>query len=609
MKILGISCHYHDASAALVVDGRLIASAAEERFSRHKHDPTFPSEAARFCLRQGGLKGEDLDFVAFHEDPATKLSRTLSTSLFRFPFSLPTFLKTAREAMSTGLWIQRDLSRRLQVPAEKVICVPHHMSHAAHSFLTSPFSEAAVVTLDAVGEWTSSAIFRANRKDGNCAIEPVDVSPFPHSLGLVYSAFTSFLGFKVNDGECSTMALAGFGKPRFVEQVRQILRVREDGTHEVEDGWFDLASDGDVPVTKKFVSAFGKPRHFRDKYSFDSLEDIAPMVGDDEQRFADVACSIQQVLEEAVVAYARRARRLTGLPHVAYAGGVALNCVANGVLMRERAFDEVYIPPDPGDGGGAAGAALYLHSLKCAVPKASSDFHPYFGASIAAEELEGVIPHLSPEVWSRFSLLRPRPLKTGDLKSHRFPDESSMLQWTAERIHEGRIVGWCQGRFENGPRALGNRSILIRPGDCALARRLSERVKLRAAFRPYAASFTDAEALRSLESEDLLRMSTSRWMQASFKVKDEAKAALRAAMHVDGTTRPHCVSRSENPLYHDLLVEIGRRSGREAVLNTSLNEAGYPLAASATDALMIFSRTDLDILVLGNYALEKPWKS
>jgi carbamoyltransferase len=440
-------------------------------------------------------------------------------------------------------------------------------------------------------------------------IEPVDVSPFPHSLGLVYSAFTSFLGFKVNDGECSTMALAAFGQPRFVDQVRRILRVGEDGAHEVEEGWFDLTSDHDVPVTRKFISVFGEPRRSRDKYTFDNLRDAPSSADDEERRFADVACSVQQVLEEAVLAYARRARRLTGLPCLAYGGGVALNCVANGKLVRSGIFEDVYIPPDPGDGGGAAGAALYLSSLKNSVPAPARDFHPYGGASIAAEELEELAPYLSPEVWSRFSLMQPRAVRKEDLRTYGFNGEQEMLEWTADRIHEGKIVGWCQGRFENGPRALGNRSILIRPDDVTLARRLSGRVKRRAPFRPYAASLTEEEARRSLEAEGLERKTTSRWMQSSFRVKDGAKAALRAAIHVDGTTRPNCVLREENPLYHSLLVAIGRRSGREAVLNTSLNEAGYPLVASVADALMLFSRTDLDILIVGHYALEKAWKS
>ena len=604
MKVLGISSNYHDASAALVAGGRVVAAAAEERFTRQKHDPGFPSRSIAYCLREAGVEGSELDLVAYHEETATKLTRSLATSVVGWPFSFPAFYKTAREFVTGGSWIQNEISRRVDIDPSRVVFVPHHMSHAAYAFVGSAFEESAVMTIDAVGEWISSAIFRASMRNGRPHIEPVAVSPFPHSLGLAYSAFTSFLGFKVNDGECSTMALAAFGQPRYADEVRKVIRVRPDGGHEVDLSYFDFRSDTELPVTRKFLGAFGAPRPCKKPVPFDCLGRSAPAPDGDDQRFADVAASLQLVLEEAVLAYARRARELTGSERLCYGGGVALNCVANARLLVSGLYKEIYIPPDPGDGGGALGAALYAHGLKAPF-EIGRGIGPFQGQACQESELAQYEENLDPSRWHHFSKLKLRPLRRENLHWRRFEQAEELCSAVAERIARGRSVGWVQGRFENGPRALGNRSILLRPDDPELAARLSGAVKLRASFRPYALAVTEKEARRSFGLSEGRIPGPARWMQSVMAVKPEHRASYRAALHVDGTTRLQVVDPEESPLFHELLCRVGAATGREALLNTSFNESGFPIVATSSDALLTFARTGLDALAVGRQLVEK----
>lgn len=593
MRVLGLSSNYHDASASLVVDGEVVFSAAEERYSRQKHDPTFPSHSIRACLAAGGITADDLDYVAYHEDPVTKLSRTLATSLSRWPMSFPTFFKSAKEAVTSGLWIKADISNALGISPKKVVYAPHHMSHAAHAFLTSPFSDAAVMTLDAVGEWTSSALFKARHVDGRMEMEAVDVSPFPHSVGLFYSAFTSFLGFKVNDGECSTMALASYGQPRFVEEVSRVLRIQADGSHELDLDYFDFRGDTDIPVTEKLVKVFGQPRHFKEPLAYSAMAALGE--GD---HYADIAASVQAVTESAVLAWAQRALEVTGAPALCYAGGVALNCVANQRLLE--AVPRLYIPPDPGDGGGAMGAALLVHD-KVDGSKTPSRISPFCGGRTDEDDVPSLLEHLEPEKWHTFTRLGVDRLEPGQVKLKEL-SETGLVEEVTRRLERGEVVGWCQGRFENGPRALGGRSILARPDRVDVAERMSARIKLRAPFRPYAASMTEAEAARSLVDPV---HGLHRWMQASARVADDAFVDLRAACHANGTTRPQVVDGAEVPLYERLLQACGQAWGREAVLNTSFNERGMPMVGDAVHALLSFARTDLDAVAIGPMLIYK----
>lgn len=585
MKVLGISSNYHDSSAALVVDGQVIAAAAEERFSLQKHDPSFPELATRFCLERAGLKAEEIDLVCYHEDPSVKFTRTLASSFVRYPFSFPTFAKSMRDAVTSGFWVKGQISNSLGVHPSRVFCVPHHCSHAAHAFFTAAHENAAVLTIDAAGEWLSGALFRGDR--GEMSLEPLAISPFPHSLGLVYSAFTGYLGFKVNDGECSTMALAAFGKPVYADAIRRVIHDSGDGGFAVDGSYFDFTRDDSLPLRKRFLEIFGAARAPGAGYSFDCLRDDFSPVSKEEQRLADVAASLQLVTEETVLRLAEQARRLTGLDRLCLAGGVSLNCVAVGKLIESGIFRDVHVPPDPGDGGAALGAALFGSAVRGG--RAGGAFQPYLGKQYEPGPTVDMLPHLR-------SHRRVKVLVRGDLPA--------VVEKTAASLAEGKIVGWVQGRFEAGPRALGARSILADPSRVDVARRLSDSVKKRASFRPYACSVADFERDRLFEGT-AAHTAPARWMQASCRVKPEARASLRAAMHVDGTTRPHVCDEATRPEYYALLRAFGERTGTAALLNTSFNESGMPIVASPELALLSFLRTDMDMLAIGDCLITK----
>ncbi len=600
MKILGISSGYHDATAALIINGKPVASSAEERFTRKKHDPSFPINAIFDCLSQANLNGDDLNYVVFHERPFTKVTRSLSSSISDFPKSLDTFLNLSKDAIQT-FWIRQNIRKHIKIAPEKILFVPHHMSHASHAFITSPHKKAVVVTIDAVGEWISSGIFLADRTRDQIKIQPLDITPFPHSLGLFYSAMTSFLGFKVNDGECSTMALAAFGRPIYVDTLKKILQIMPDGSYALDTSWFTFKDVARAPVTKKFLDSLGNPRSCKHEFLFDPLNVKTPISAED-QKYADIACSTQHILQEAIISYMARAKNLSKEVNLCYSGGAALNCVANSVLLNKQLFNSIYIPPDPGDGGGAMGAALYVDSLM-SKNREIFDIRPNLGTHIDEASFKELATVLDPAQWHRFSSTQTPALKKTDLMVTTFSSDALLLEWLAKQLFCGRIVGWCQGRAENGPRALGYRSILLRPDDVELSRRLSKKIKLRAPFRPYAVALTQNEAIKSLEHQD--SASLSRWMQFSYKVSKSAESKLCAALHIDKTTRAQCVFPEDNPAFHNLLVSYGKLSGCEALLNTSFNESGFPLVNDSTDALLMFARTDLDILIIGNTVLEK----
>lgn len=604
MKILGISSHYHDASAAIVIDGKVVASSAEERFTLQKHDPSFPQLSIEYCLEQAGIKASDLDLVVYHEDPHSKFTRSMASAFKEFPFSLKTFIKTSKDMMTGGFWIKNDISKYLNISPHQIVFIPHHMSHAAHAFLTSSFEEAAVLTIDAVGEWNTTGLFVAKKNATNFSLEPVEMIPFPHSLGLVYSAFTGFLGFKVNDGECSTMALSAFGKPRFVDDIKKIICTNEDGLYKIDLSYFDFSTDSKLPLTPKFTAIFGEPRLYKIPLPFDAMEAVTS-ISEENQRYADIACSLQIVLEDAILLLVKRIKKISGSDNLCYAGGVALNCVANSKIIEEKIFKNIYIPPDPGDGGGAMGAALYASLLKDKNTK-PQPISAYMGKKFSSDELESMVPYVNPKDWAHFSRVKMTPIKKEEIKEFKIENKEELLSFVAKKIYEGKIVGWCQGRFENGPRALGNRSILCRPDSLEVARRLSKNIKLRAPFRPYACSLTRQEAAIVFTNEDPLQL--EKWMQSSFKIKDKYIEKIRAAAHIDHTTRAQVVDENDNPLYFKLLNEYKRLSGHAALLNTSFNEQGFPIVASPMDAFVMFARTDLDILVAGNYILEKRYE-
>lgn len=607
MNVLGLSAHFHDATASLVIDGRIQAAAAEERFSRQKHDSNLPHHATAFCLEHAGIQAGDLDAIVFYEQPSVKFTRVLASTLGAFPRSRGSFVGAMKGWLTQKLFIRNEISRALDIHPRTVHFVPHHTSHASHAFLTSPFEEAAILCVDAVGEWVCTSISRGRRGQ---AVEQLETFEYPHSLGLLYAAFTGFLGLRPNSEECSTMALAAFGKPTRVAEMKELLRLHDDGTYELATGYFDFLATSGHPFTSRLTAAFGEPAEAGLLAEhFDAFTTPTAPAPERVQRYADIAASVQVVLEEALLGLARRARAKTGCENLCFAGGVALNCVANRRLQREAPFERLFIPHDPGDGGAANGAALGWASDQgqAISPGAGADT-PYLGRAYDPGPVLDMIGRLDDEIWERTGPGSTATRVPAAVEVERFDgDDEGLYTRVADLLQDGCIVGWVSGRFENGPRALGNRSLLADPASLDTARRMSRRVKLRAPFRPYSFAVSTEDSERALSLTDADDPSTLRWMQMVADVHPDAREALRAGLHVDGTTRPQVCRAEDNPRFHALLQTFGQARGIGAILNTSLNERGSPMVASPTEALAMFARTDMDALALDGAIIRKRW--
>jgi carbamoyltransferase len=603
MKVLGISCYYHDASAALVENGQVLAAAAEERFSLQKHDPNFPKLAIEFCLNQAGISKDQIDAIVFYEEPAEKFTRVIASSISGFPFSSSMFTRSIKSWLGSKLWIKNEIAKRLDFPIEKIHSISHHLSHASHAFLGSPFNKSAVLIVDAVGEWSCTSIFYGDRDLDN-KLELIESYAYPHSLGLLFSAFTGFLGFRVNDQECNIMALASFGKPKYVDEIKKVIQLNEDGSYQIDPSYFDFEGGKSDYLRPKFIELFGPRRNFKQRMNFDCLSDVAENVADEDQRYADIAASVQQVLEEAILGLAERAKKLTGSNNLCYAGGVALNCRANSHLVNQVIFDSIYIPCDPGDGGASQGAALYFEA-KNSTKAGFQPSSPYLGKDYASSSEIKLIDHLKPSHFNRH--LKQGLSLTAELgwETIDFEKEEELLESVTRDLVQKKIVGWFQGRFENGPRALGNRSLLFLPSDILTARRCSKEVKSRAPFRPYALSITDLDAYKIFEEKVISNSSLNSWMQKTASVLPSQKNSVRAALHIDGTTRPQICLLTHNPRFFKLLQSVGEATGLSALVNTSLNDSGFPLISSPSEALILFLRTGLDTLVLENRVIRK----
>lgn len=597
-RVLGVSCFYHDSAAALVQDGRLIAACAEDRFSRVKHDSSFPVRAMTFCLERAGIPARDLDAVVFYERPQYKFIRVLRMLLSRYPRGAGKFAQAMVPWIGEKLWLRVKLSETLEIDPSIIRFVEHHESHASYAFHASPYQSAAVLTLDGVGEDTCGLIGRASRSDG---ITTLERTRFPDSLGLVYAAITGYLGFKPNDGECNTMALAAFGQPTELKMFEQILRY-SDHHPRVGPEYFDFTADESQSYRPKLLHALGA-RHRDAGAGFSSWPQSGEPPPDESRRAANIAASIQRRTEDLVLEQARRARKLSGEKSLCFAGGVALNAVAVGRLIREAGFESVFIPPDPGDGGCAVGAA-FLGAVQCGdVPAAHGGNQIYSGPVADPATVIEMLPHLDPAQFSGFTLDGVEQRASTDWRKREFEDLDERAACVADWIAKGAIVGWMCGPSEFGPRALGARSILCDPGNLATAQRLSRLVKLRAAFRPYALSVSESDAARLFVEN--WRSPAYRWMQATAEVRPEMRQRVQAALHVDGTTRPQICTRDDHPAYFALLRAIGERTGLAAVLNTSLNDSGEPLAATAEEGLLMLARTDMDVLVIDSLIIEK----
>ncbi|MFI5363967.1 MAG: carbamoyltransferase [Elusimicrobiota bacterium] len=570
MRILGLSFDYHDAAAALVVNGVPVAAASEERFSRVKHDRRLPERAARWCLGRAGLEPGDLDAVVFYEKPFRKLSRIFAGALDTFPSSSALFRRAAGAWLDERLWVGPRLERAFGLPPGKILYCEHHLSHAASAFFPSPFDEAAVLTLDGVGEWATASLGRGRRgADGGWELTLDAEMRYPHSLGLLYSAFTAYLGFEVNEGEYKVMGLAPYGRPRFADEVRRMVRPFGDGSFRLDLDWFSFQHDPIRAFSRRFEEAFGPAR--------------APDAGDPagDARFCDVAASVQLVCEELVLAMALEAHRRSGSRNLCLSGGVALNAVANARLMRESPFERVWIQPAAGDAGGALGAALYAaHAL---------------GSPARAEMRRA---DLGPE---HEPALAAAALKRAGLGREEISDEGKLCERVAGMLAGGKVVGWHQGRSEWGPRALGSRSILADPRPAAMKRALNEKIKFRELFRPFAPSAAADGAGDWFDLGAGRGTDPYRFMLATASVRPDRREKLGAVTHVDGSARVQLVHAAESPLYHRLISDFGAATSVPVVLNTSFNLKGEPIVETPDDAIATFLASGMDALVLGSF--------
>ena len=625
MRILGLSAFYHDSAAALVEGGRIVAAAQEERFTRRKHDSDYPANAIASCLEQGGIVLDDVDLVAFYDKPFLKFERLLETYVALAPRGFRSF------RMAVPVWIKEKLfqkgllRRKLQALAAevdweaKLLFAEHHQSHSASAFYPSPFREAVVLTMDGVGEWatTSVAIGRGNDLEMTREIH------FPHSLGLLYSAFTYYTGFKVNSGEYKVMGLAPYGEPKYAQTILDhLIDLKPDGTFRLNLDCFDYCT-GLTMTNAKFDALFGGPPREPDE----------PLT----QRHMDLAASAQAVIEEAVLRLTRSLRAETGVANLCLAGGVALNCVANGKVLRDGRFDDVWVQPAAGDAGGALGAALTASHRLFGEPRPSVScwsggaIQSGGGAALPRHSRESGNPSASPRACGKdamhgaflgpaFSLDQVRrALDTAGARYETLGDDA-LIDTTAEALAAGQAVGWFQGRMEFGPRALGNRSILGDARSPTMQKTLNLKVKHRESFRPFAPSVLreDVGDWFALDGDSPYMLLTASVKQSRCKLPAEAQDALfgidrlnvarsdiPAVTHVDYSARVQTVHRETNPRYHALLEAFKARTGCPVIVNTSFNVRGEPIVCTPADAFGCFMGTDLDCLAIGNCFLRK----
>jgi carbamoyltransferase len=592
MHILGISALYHDSAAALLRDGMLVAAAQEERFSRIKFDHRFPVQAINYCLHKASITAENLDYVVFYEKPLPKFERILLTQLGTFPRSWRVFREAMIAWFSEKLWLKSVMLEKLPVPPERILFVDHHLSHAASAMFCAPFAEAAVLTVDGVGEWTTTAIGRATAdwEDGQRnAIELTEELRFPHSLGLLYSAFTAWLGFKVNSGEYKVMGMAPYGKPEHMETLQKLISVYEDGSFHLNMDYFSFHHSLTQTYNQKFLDLLGPPREPEAPFFTRTTgDDIGgrEQLADRNQYYADVAASVQRLTEEVLLKVAHHLHQQTGSKNLVMAGGVALNSVANGRIMRETPFEHVYIQPNAGDAGGALGAALYAWHVLLGKPRRFVMEHAYYGAAYSDDEVQ-------------------RFLHGHGLRSEYVDDEEKLADIIVEGLLNKQVIGLFQGRFEWGPRALGNRSIIADPRHLEMKEVVNSKIKFRELFRPFAPVVTEDAAGRYFDLQKAAGQYPPRFMLMVSQVIAERQGEIPAVSHM-GTGRLQTTRTEWNPLYHRLVDKFGEATGVPVLLNTSFNLRGEPIVTTPANAFHTFNSSDIDMLVLNHHIVRKP---
>jgi carbamoyltransferase len=567
MYILGISCYYHDSAAVILKNGIVIAAADEERFSRKKHDASFPKFVIQFCLQQAGIKSEELDYVVFYEKPFLKFERIFLNTIAYSPKSLSFFRESMKEWFFDKLWIKSHIITQLNINPKKLLFCEHHLSHMASSYFCSPFEKAAVLSIDGVGEWTTTSWGIGN----DTRIDIKEEIRFPNSIGLLYSAFTVFTGYEANEGEYKLMGLAPYGKPKYVDKVKKVLSTKKDGSYSLNPDYFSYHYDIKGIYTKKFEDLFGNKNT--------SPNEIIPY-------YADIAASIQVVVEELLLDIVNYVQQKAKLDNLCYAGGVALNSKANWILLNKSKFKQLFIQPSAGDSGGALGAALWVYHTILGKKRSYVMQHAYYGASESEEEVK-------------------KTLDKQRVKYRQVKNADSLLDQITDKMTKGKVIGWVQDKFEWGPRALGHRSIIADPRSLTMKDTVNSKIKFREAFRPFAPSAILETAEQFFSIGNKKNQQPFGFMLYVVPVKKDKIDKLGAITHVDGTARPQFVREKVNPLYHQLIKSFGKKTDVNVILNTSFNLKGEPIVNTTYEALSTFKRSGIDTLVVRNYVIEK----
>ncbi len=595
MNILGISCFYHDAAAALLVDGNLIAAAEEERFTRKKHDSSFPKNAIKFCLDYAKLTADDLDYVVFYEKPFVKFERILLTTLSTFPRSWGVFRESMVTWFDEKLWIKGKIQTAIGVPTKKILFVEHHLTHAASAMFCSPYTDAAVLTIDGVGEWTTASMGQATANWNGQGVNHIDLTRelrFPHSMGLLYSAFTAYLGFRVNNGEYKVMGMAPYGKAKYIDEVYKVVKVDDDGGLTLNMDYFSFHHSTKHTFNQNFVELFGPRRQPESEFFSETTHpakdhpDWDNAVATQNQKYADIAASIQRVTEEIILKMVNCAHRQSGSKNLVMAGGVALNSVANGRLMREGPFENVFIQPAAGDAGGAIGAALYAYHVIFGHPRQFTMEHAYWGAEYPASQMIEAI-------------------NGAGFAYEEFDDDDRLLDQLVDTLLQNKVIAWYRGRFEWGPRALGNRSIIADPRREEMKEIVNTKIKFREPFRPFAPVIMEDRASEYFTTPNLDKQYPPRYMLMVSDIPEDKWDKIQAVCH-NGTGRLQSVRREWNSGYYDLIKKFDQATGVPVLLNTSYNLRGEPIVTTPQEAINTFAASDIDQLVMGQFLVKKP---
>ena len=564
MRILGISCYYHDAAACLIKDGKIVAATEEERFTRVKHDISFPINAINYCLEEAGIKGKDIDYVGFYEKPLLKFERLLSQHLEMFPKSFWSFYKALPSWINEKLRVPSTIRKKIGYKGD-ILFVEHHMAHAASSYLVSPFKKAAILTTDGIGEWATTTLGYAN---GNEITIDKEIH-FPHSLGLLYSAVTAHLGFKVNDHEYKVMGLAPYGKPTYYDKFKKLIRINEDGSYKLDMKYFVYHYKLTMP-SKRFIKEFGPVRKREEKI---------------EQRHKDIAASLQKITEEVLFHLANHLYKITKMENLCLAGGVALNSVANGKILRNTPFKQIYIQAAAGDAGTSLGVAFYIYNTILGKKRVYVMDNAYHGTHFSTNEIKNY-------------------LDKNKIVYLTFKDDNQLVKQTAKLIYENNVIGWFQDRMEWGPRALGARSILSNPTNPKMKEILNLKVKHREHFRPFAPVVTTEDTYDYFEADKPLPIPAD-FMLIVYPIKKEKRRLLPAVTHVDGSGRLQTIKKSQNKRYYAVIKEFEKLSGVPILVNTSFNIRGEPIVCTPEHAYRCMVGTGIDYLIMDKFLIAR----